>query len=889
MISIKKSISFIILLLIEGMAFAGGKINPVTGRYDLVGTFTSSGGGSTTLPLPPASTTYIENTYGHAVEQANSLAWPLYLKVGDTGTGRTSIDFGDSTAQIVSGDGLKSITVNNTNVGVSGQMQLSGYDCSGNTNTGKLTVNALNNLVCSDDISGAGGSGGYSVEPATVTIIANKGLKTSTLTITGLGVGVLHSVTTSSNVTSGLVYLATETSGSYVSSLTVTSAFIITGTNNVNNAVPIVAINFSSVASVENTISISSANANLMSKSSGLLPNSTSYIWNSVSIQTATIDVSSGTIAIFNSTVGVFGNVPYTPLPDNPLTVIGRSGNFVQFNIMNTSADVNASGDLVITSNLGTNTSGYVNLGINSSSYTQTTFDIIRSSDSYLYAQNRSLAIGTADPASDSWLRFFTGGTTGDKQRVYITNIGTVAVVSRNFAIGGTTITWPSGGGTSGQAIITDGNNPPTWSYSTITGGSAVIVSSGPTYASTNTTTVTNSTTETSFRGSGYGSSTFTANSMYVGETFFVQASGYLSDAAAAQGTLQIKLKIGGSTVAVTAAFTPTGNQTNSIWDLKCLITVRSIGANGSVISNNSFIITDSLGITQDVYPMLNTAVVPIDTTKAINDVDATVTWGTASGSNIFTCTNFIVDNFNGNAGSTATAGGSVTVSNAGNYRVAVSSAGSLTAVAGFNVHLSSIVIASDYAVFMSSLTISSITITNAGSFALNNASFTFNPATGAVQIGAAGDKYNIWPSTGYAFEVDLTTNVATLVNMIGAQWMCAPSEIWAFDANLAMTGVTGGTEFGINGPTGSTATMVTWGNTSAVGTFSMNTVTALNTASTVALASSNTTPELVTLRGTMRCSLTAGAVNLMWKSVTAANVSTIKAGSNIYVHRQTK
>lgn len=49
----KKLISFIILLLIEGTCFAAGKINPVTGRYDLVGEASSGG-------MSPGATYYVQ-------------------------------------------------------------------------------------------------------------------------------------------------------------------------------------------------------------------------------------------------------------------------------------------------------------------------------------------------------------------------------------------------------------------------------------------------------------------------------------------------------------------------------------------------------------------------------------------------------------------------------------------------------------------------------------------------------------------------------------------------------------------------------------------------------------------------------------------------------------
>lgn len=47
-----------------------------------------------------------------------------------------------------------------------------------------------------------------------------------------------------------------------------------------------------------------------------------------------------------------------------------------------------------------------------------------------------------------------------------------VSVSSTQFSVGGTTFTFPSGGGSSGQAIVTNGANPPVLTYATISGGS---------------------------------------------------------------------------------------------------------------------------------------------------------------------------------------------------------------------------------------------------------------------------------------------------------------------------------------------------------------------------------------------------------------------------------
>lgn len=55
---------------------------------------------------------------------------------------------------------------------------------------------------------------GYAIEPATVTFQLNKGLSTSTETITNLSPGVMHIISASSNVVTSLVSLSTEITGS---------------------------------------------------------------------------------------------------------------------------------------------------------------------------------------------------------------------------------------------------------------------------------------------------------------------------------------------------------------------------------------------------------------------------------------------------------------------------------------------------------------------------------------------------------------------------------------------------------------------------------------------------------------------------------------------------
>lgn len=125
----------------------------------------------------------------------------------------------------------------------------------------------------------------------------------------------------------------------------------------------------------------------------------------------------------------------------------------------------------------------------------------------------------------------------------------------------------------------------------------------------------------------------------------------------------------------------------------------------------------------------------------------------------------------------------------------------------------------------------------------------------------------------------DVTTTSSTLSNIAGLSFPVISGETWTFEAELAVTGVTDGTFYGVDGPTASAVLMNVWGNTSAVGTYSYNRVTAMATASTVAMATSNGTALYIRLTGSFVATSSA-TFTLQFKSVTNGNTSTVKAGS---------
>ncbi len=163
-----------------------------------------------------------------------------------------------------------------------------------------------------------------------------------------------------------------------------------------------------------------------------------------------------------------------------------------------------------------------------------------------------------------------------------------------------------------------------------------------PLAVQTSSVTVT-SNSETSLIGSVVGSLTVPANWFTsAGTVMEVCASGIMTTAAAAQGTVNFKLKFGTTVVAQTGAFTPTANLSNNAYDFCVRLTARTVGASGTVMATNIFpLVSPGLAtpdITNFTNPTPGTAVT-VDTT-ATQALDLTVTFS-ANATNSITQTNF--------------------------------------------------------------------------------------------------------------------------------------------------------------------------------------------------------------------------------------------------------
>ncbi|HNJ94573.1 MAG TPA: hypothetical protein PLS65_07365, partial [Ferruginibacter sp.] len=92
----------------------------------------------------------------------------------------------------------------------------------------------------------------------------------------------------------------------------------------------------------------------------------------------------------------------------NAIVGKGSINSYLQLNIQNTSAGNNSSSDVVATANNGSETTNYIDMGINGGSNTSGVMGV--ANDAYLYNIGQNLLIGTGT-ASKS-LVFMTGGTT---------------------------------------------------------------------------------------------------------------------------------------------------------------------------------------------------------------------------------------------------------------------------------------------------------------------------------------------------------------------------------------------------------------------------------------------------------------------------------------------
>lgn len=112
-------------------------------------------------------------------------------------------------------------------------------------------------------------------------------------------------------------------------------------------------------------------------------------------------------------------------LTNNLLSVNGTVNSYFQSNVQNLSNGTTASGDIIVTGDTGTDTTNYLDMGVNSSGWNDPTFTINGPGDGYLYKADGDLSIGTSTANN---LILFTGGTLAANERARINSTGQMIV-----------------------------------------------------------------------------------------------------------------------------------------------------------------------------------------------------------------------------------------------------------------------------------------------------------------------------------------------------------------------------------------------------------------------------------------------------------------------------
>lgn len=156
----------------------------------------------------------------------------------------------------------------------------------------------------------------------------------------------------------------------------------------------------------------------------------------------------------------------------NLMTGKGSIDNYLQINVQNRSNGGSASSDLVATANNGSESDKFIDMGINSGGYTNTTYPVLGGANTtYLYGTGADMVIGNG--TANQNLRFFTGGFTNANERLRIDGTGDVGInnlnpaekldVTGNVRFSGALM--PGGAaGTAGQVLQSNGaGSAPTW------------------------------------------------------------------------------------------------------------------------------------------------------------------------------------------------------------------------------------------------------------------------------------------------------------------------------------------------------------------------------------------------------------------------------------------
>ena len=180
------------------------------------------------------------------------------------------------------------------------------------------------------------------------------------------------------------------------------------------------------IATAVNSLSVSFANAtapffifsaavnnSFVANSTGVY--STNLVTNNASVNT--------NIFVGNTTVNT--NIGWNVTDSSLAEFAGNVNNFVEIAVYNSNSGINASGDVIINDNLGIASNNYIDIGINSNTWSNSSWTINGPSDGYIYTGNTNLSIGTV---TSKFINFFTSGGLASNERMRITPTGNVGI-----------------------------------------------------------------------------------------------------------------------------------------------------------------------------------------------------------------------------------------------------------------------------------------------------------------------------------------------------------------------------------------------------------------------------------------------------------------------------
>ena len=349
-----------------------------------------------------ANTSFGSQTLQANTSGANNTAFgSSSLKANLTGSGNTGVGASALLATTGSSNTAVGGFAMQSNVGGSNNAALGNSALSNNTSgTGNTAVGsaALQNNVSGINNTAIGnGSFQLSTQGNSNTSVGAFALQNNNLggSNSGLGYGAL-SGTVAGNNNTGLGYQAGSTNTSGGNNTFVGYQADATS-NNLTNAT---AVGYSAKVASSNSLILGGTGANAVN----------------VGIGNNVFDATNPEKLLINA--GTTSSV-------NILAGKGSINSYLQLNIQNQSNGTTASSDVVATADNGSESTNYINMGINSSTYTGGVMGAVN--DSYLYNIGQNLLIGTGTAAKS--LVFVTGGTSqSSNERMRIDGNGNVGI-----------------------------------------------------------------------------------------------------------------------------------------------------------------------------------------------------------------------------------------------------------------------------------------------------------------------------------------------------------------------------------------------------------------------------------------------------------------------------